>query len=79
MARKDDITRLIQYVADRGTNEDRLSLGTPGSTVRIDDQDYDTGQLWTTKPSFVVMMVEGLGLYFDEYMKEVEQKIEDAF
>lgn len=79
MSRKSDITKLIQNVADKGTDDERMALGTPGSTVHIDGQSFGTGQLWTADTSFVDMMVEGLANYFDDFMEEVEQKIEEAF
>lgn len=78
MARKDDITLRIQEIANKSTDKDRLALGTPGDTVVVDGQEFSTGQLWVADPSFVVLLVEGLGRYFDDFMEEVEQKIEDA-
>jgi hypothetical protein len=78
MSREDDIAQHIKDIADKGNNEERLALGTPGDTVIIDGTAFKTGQLWTTNPSFVVLMVEGLARYFDDFMEEVEQKIEDA-
>lgn len=79
MSRKSDIITRIRQVADKGTKKERLALGTPGSTVSVDGETYDTGQLWSANPSFVDVLIEGIAKYFDDFMEEVEQKIEDAF
>lgn len=79
MSRKEDITKLIQKVADKGSKEDRMALGKPGSTVIVDGATIATGQLWTAETSFVGIMVSGIADYFDDFMDEVEEKIKEAF
>jgi len=63
-----DIRDAIRAVADAGSDTSKLSLGTPGSHVRIAGTTYDTGKAWGSGKA-VQMQWEGYSVWFDANIK----------
>ena len=66
MTTKSELIEAIQDAAD-STNDVaiKLSLGTPGSTVKIEGQEFDTGKSWAPTPKIFDTLMEGIADFLD--------------
>ena len=74
MSRSDDIRTLIQQIADAGSDGDKLALGDTSKTIQTGGD--KRGQLWLADPSFMQILADALGEYFDRFKEEIDEELE---